>query len=98
MSINIQIRYSFLYTFSECIYLLQKHIHCTKENQSCQVSTRYRELGNFREGNKRRGRKSSIIHLTLASCFGLMTDSAVVDSALVDAALRKSGLISNGKE
>ena len=34
----------------------------------------------------------------LASCFGLMTDSAVVDSALVDAALRKSGLISNGKE
>ena len=35
---------------------------------------------------------------TLASCFGLMTDSAVVDSALVDAALRKSGLISNGKE
>jgi hypothetical protein len=34
----------------------------------------------------------------LTSCFGLMTDSAVVDSALVDAALRKSGLISNGKE
>ena len=34
----------------------------------------------------------------LASCFDLMTDSAVVDSALVDAALRKSGLISNGKE
>ena len=32
----------------------------------------------------------------LTSCFGLMTDSAVVDSALVDAALRKSGLISNG--
>ena len=31
----------------------------------------------------------------LTSCFGLMTDSAVVDSALVDAALRKSGLISN---
>ena len=50
-------------------------------------------------------------HLT--SCFGLMTDSAVVDSALVGAALYqidvpalsyiyaaygKSGLISNGKE
>jgi hypothetical protein len=35
--------------------------------------------------------------LCLASCLGLMTDSAVVDSALVDAALRKSGLISNGK-
>ena len=31
----------------------------------------------------------------LTSCFGLMTDSAVVDSALVGAALRKSGLISN---
>ena len=29
----------------------------------------------------------------LTSCFGLMTDSAVVDSALVDAALRKFGLI-----
>ena len=29
----------------------------------------------------------------LTSCFGLMTDSAVVDSALVDVALRKSGLI-----
>jgi len=47
MSINIQIRYSFLYTFSECIYLLQKHIYCTKENQSCQVSTRYRERVNW---------------------------------------------------
>jgi hypothetical protein len=35
---------------------------------------------------------------SLASCFGLMTHSAVVVSALVDAALRKSGLISNGKE
>ena len=49
----------------------------------------------------------------LTSCFGLMTDSAVVDSALVGAALYqidvpalsyiyaaygKSGLISNGKE
>ena len=33
---------------------------------------------------------------SITSCFGLMTDSAVVDSALVDAALRKSGLISNG--
>ena len=33
---------------------------------------------------------------TLTSCFGLMTDSAVVDSALVVSALRKSGLISNG--
>ena len=37
-------------------------------------------------------------NFSLTSCFGLMTDSAVVDSALVDAALRKSGLISNGKE
>ena len=50
---------------------------------------------------------------TLTSCFGLMTDSAVVDSALVVSALYqmnvpalsyiyaaygKSGLISNGKE
>jgi hypothetical protein len=33
--------------------------------------------------------------ITLTSCFGLMTDSAVVDSDLVGAALRKSGLISN---
>ena len=30
---------------------------------------------------------------TLTSCFGLITDLAVVDSALVDAALRKYGLI-----
>ena len=33
--------------------------------------------------------------ILLTSCFGLITDSAVVDSALVGAALRKSGLISN---
>jgi hypothetical protein len=33
------------------------------------------------------------LRMVLSSCFGLMTDSAVVDSALVDAALRKSGLI-----
>ena len=39
---------------------------------------------------------STCLILALTSCFGLMTDSAVVDSALVDAALRKSGLISNG--
>jgi hypothetical protein len=51
--------------------------------------------------------------INLTSCFGLMTDSAVVDSALVVSALYqmdvpalsyiyaaygKSGLISNGKE
>ena len=38
-------------------------------------------------------RHKKISNILLASCFGLMTDSAVVD-----AALRKSGLISNGKE
>ena len=37
--------------------------------------------------------ENMMIDHSLASCFGLMTDSAVVD-----AALRKSGLISNGKE
>ena len=41
--------------------------------------------------------KKSLFRI-LTSCFGLMTDSAVVDSALVDAALCKSGLIANGKE
>jgi hypothetical protein len=52
-----------------------------------------------------KSREKAVAKKTLTSCFGLMTDSAVVDSALVDAALSyiyaaygKSGLISNGKE
>jgi hypothetical protein len=52
----------------------------TKENQSSADDLEH-EIEKFN------------IEISLTSCFGLMTDSAVVDSALVDAALRKSGLI-----
>ena len=53
-------------------------------------------------------RSDLLVVETLTSCFGLMTDSAVVDSALyqidvpalsyIYAAYGKSSLISNGKE
>ena len=48
---------------------------------------------NTEKNKKKTSINNTNMHQILTSCFGLMTDSAVVDSAL-----RKSGLISNGKE